>query len=230
MGFRNGFPFVTDPPIGARTEEAPLKAGASQRAIFDRIATGARGRHPDFRCSFRTDARPYRRRGDEHDHGNFRPADENRAFRWAGELCSDSPAGGRASREWFDMLSNFLDRIERVPDKRHAAHRSRRGEISGPPGPAYRVRAMAPQRQGGAPPLEQTIDVPCGTTIVVLPRDGDGSVLLKLRQPPSVSGNRMAIRRVACISEFLSNRPCHIDYRFGAAAVSDSTQFLATAG
>jgi hypothetical protein len=44
-------------------------------------------------------------------------------------------------------------------------------------------------RQGGAVPFEQTTDEPGGTTIVVLFAGGRWLVLLKLRQPASMSGS-----------------------------------------
>jgi hypothetical protein len=62
------------------------------------------------------------------------------------------------------------------------------------------VVGQSDYRQGGGVPLEHTTVEPGGTTIVVLFLGGDGSLLLKLRQPPSVSGSRRHRRRVACMT------------------------------
>jgi hypothetical protein len=58
--------------------------------------------------------------------------------------------------------------------------------------------------QGGGWPFEQTTDVPGGTTIVVLFLGGDGSLLLKLRQPPRPRGSTSNIKRNARMAIFLT--------------------------
>ena len=63
----------TDNTARKQAEEALLKAGALQRAIFNSanfssIATDAQGRHPDLQRRRRTDAGLHGRRGGEQDH------------------------------------------------------------------------------------------------------------------------------------------------------------------
>jgi hypothetical protein len=51
------------------------------------------------------------------------------------------------------------------------------------------TRWQGTYRQGGAAPLAQTTVDPGGTTMVVFCFGGGGSLLLKLRQPPTARGS-----------------------------------------